>query len=84
VRFCSRAGHLRKLEKTVAAHNLVPSEFGARNNISAHGLPDSADRHRTLAVSDQQNLSDSLRACAGNKEIMTRRISRHVRAPLQL
>jgi hypothetical protein len=76
--------HLRKIEKTIVADNLVPSELGARNNmvLMVCLIPD--HRHGAFAVSDHHDLSNSALHTGLNDDVIVRGIFRRVRAPLRL
>jgi len=49
--------HLRKIEKTIVADNLVPIELGPRNNMVLMVLPDSAHCHCAVTLSDHRDVS---------------------------
>ena len=50
--------HLRKIEKTLAADQLIPHRSGRAQQHGADGLSYPADRYRTAAVSNHQHLTD--------------------------
>jgi hypothetical protein len=56
--------HLHKIEKNIVADNPVPSELGVRDNMVLMVCLIPARRHRALAASGHQNLSDSASAPA--------------------